>query len=101
MAPPARKKPQDHQAKAEAKGGNVELDYDGEHYTVDRANADNIELMEFVEDEKYISAIRGYLGPDQWAKFKDAHRDEQGRVPSLHFQPFLQHVMDVLGGSGN
>lgn len=96
-----RKIPQDRQPKAEARVGPVEFDYDGEHYTIDRDNADNIELMEYVEGEKYLSAIRGYLGAEQWDHWKDTHRDNKGRVASVHFEPFMQAVMDAIGGSGN
>lgn len=98
-APKNAKQPQDRQAKAEAKRAQfIELDFEGEHYIIDRANAENLELMEFVEDEQYIKAIRGYVGPDQWAKFKDANRDEQGRVSPDSFEPFLTAVMSAIGG---
>ena len=101
-APQNVKQPTDHAVKAEAKSDFVEFDHDGHHYTIDRANADNLELMEFVEDAQYIKAIRGYVGLDQWAKFKDAHRDEAGRVTTATFESFLQSVMDAIGGgSGN
>lgn len=98
---PAPKKPQDHKppAQAAAVGGVIEVDYNDVTYLIDRANADNLELLEFVEDEQYIKAIRGYVGLDQWAKFKDSIRDEQGRVPSAPFEPFLNAVMAALGGS--
>ena len=99
--PKGAKKPQDRAAKAEARAKFIEFDHDGIHYVIDRDNADNIELMEFVEDEQYFKAIRGYLGTDQWNKFKDTHRDEQGRVSADAFEPFMQAVMDAVGGSGN
>jgi hypothetical protein len=92
------KLPQDHAAKAEAKSQDVKFAYDGVHYVIDRDNADNLELMEFVEDEQYIKAIRGYLGLDQWAKFKDSHRDDKGRVSTDAFDPFLNAVMAAVGG---
>jgi len=99
---PAPKKPQDHQPKAEARAQFIEFDHDGEHYVIDRENADNLALMEFVEDQQYIKAIRGYVGLDQWARFKDTHRDEAGRVTTATFESFLQSVMDSIGGeSGN
>jgi len=94
----APRKPQDHAAKAEAKGEDVKFDHEGVHYVIDRDNVDNLELMEFVEDEQYIKAIRGYLGVDQWAKFKDSHRDEKGRVDSKAFEPFLNAAMVAVGG---
>src|SRR5690242_11778531 len=95
----APKKPSDRQAKAEAKSQFIELDHDGEHYVIDRDNADNLELMEFVEDGQYIKAIRGYLGLDQWAKFKDSHRDDKGRVTTDEFESFLNAVMAAIGGN--
>jgi hypothetical protein len=98
---PAPKKPQDHQAKAEAKGQDITLKFDGLDYSIDRGNADNVELMELVEDEKYISAIRGYLGVDQWVQFKDSHRDEAGRVPSEAFERFMTAAMEAIGGNSS
>lgn len=101
-APASAKKPTDRlPAKAEAKDEPIIVEFDGETYTIDRDNADNLELFEFIEDEKYMSAIRGFVGPEQWAKYKDAHRDEKGRVPAATFQDFLQIVMDAIGGAGN
>lgn len=99
MATP--KEPQDRKAKDEARGRDVTFTYGGVEYVIDRGNADNLELMEFVEDEQYIRAIRGYLGPDQWAKWKASVRDEKGRVPTDGFEPFMQAVMDAIGGKGN
>ena len=99
MPTPANvKKPQDHAAKAEAVDGPIEVEHNGVLYLIDRDNADNLELMEFVEDRQYIKAIRGYVGQDQWDRFKDANRDDKGRVRSADFEPFLQAVMDAIGG---
>lgn len=100
-APKVKPGPQDEPIKADAQGRNVTFDYEGTKYTIDRDNADNLELLEFVEEEKYVLAIRGYLGPDQWRKWKDTHRDAQRRVSSSHFEPFLNAVMAAIGGKGN
>lgn len=98
--PQGAKKPADHKAaKAEALGEPVVFEYEGTRYEIDRENADNLELMEFGEDGKYISAIRGYIGADQWSKWKDAHRDEKGRVKADLFEPFLDAVMEAIGGN--
>ena len=97
--PEGAKKPTDRQPKAEAHGDVITVEHNGATYEIDRDNADNLELMEFVEDGNYISAIRGYLGKDQWAKWKDAQRDEKGRVRSADFESFLQSVMDAIGGN--
>lgn len=96
--PKNAKQPQDRAIKAEAKGQHVEFDYEGVAYSIDRDNADNLEILEFVEDAQYIKAIRGYLGVEQWAKWKDANRDDKGRVSAGHFEPFVQACMDALGG---
>lgn len=97
--PEGAKIPQDHAAKTEARSQFIEFDYDERHYKVDRENANNIELFEFVEDEQYTKALRGFLGLDQWKQWKDSVRDSKGRVPSEQFEPFLQAVMDAIGGS--
>jgi len=100
--PEGAKTPTDRQPKAEARSEFLEVEHNGQTYRIDRDNADNLELMEFTEDGKYISAIRGYLGEDQWAKWKDANRDDKGRVRSADFEAFLQSVMHTIGGeSGN
>jgi hypothetical protein len=75
----------------------VSFEYEGESYTIDRDNMNNLELFEAIEDEQYIKATRGFLGKDQWTKFKDAHRDDQGRVPMEPLEGFLQSMMDALG----
>lgn len=98
--PEGAKKPADHKAaKAEAESKPIEFDFDGEHYVIDRDNADNLELAEFVEEDKYILAIRGYIGRDQWAAWKNSHRDDAGRVRSDQFEPFLDAVMEAIGGN--
>ena len=100
--PEGAKRPSDHAAKAEATGATIVVEFGGLTYEIDRDNADNLELMEFIEEGQYIKATKGYIGADQWAKFKDAHRDEKGRVRSADFEPFLQAVMTAIGGgSGN
>jgi hypothetical protein len=100
--PEGAKVPTDHQPKAEARGDVITVEHNGTTYHIDRENADNLELMEFTEDGKYISAIRGYLGVDQWSAWKEANRDEKGRVRSADFESFLNAVMRAIGGeSGN
>ena len=100
--PEGAKVPTDRQPKAEARAEVIVVEHNGETYRIDRDNADNLELMEFTEDGQYIKAIRGYLGLDQWSKWKDANRDDKGRVRSADFESFLNAVMGAIGGeSGN
>lgn len=105
---PAPKQPQDHKAKASEKAAKseaqdkiIEVDFDGERYSIDRDQADNLELMEFVEDEQYIKALRGYLGREQWARWKDSQRTEDGRVPMAPFEDFLNAIMEAIGGNSS
>lgn len=84
----------------ESEAPAVEFDHDGETYTVERDALDNLELFEAVEDEKYLVACRGFIGDAQWAKFKEAHRNERGRIPMSAASDFLQKLMDAIG-SGN
>lgn len=95
--PKDAKKPQDRKAKAEATGEPLRVEYEGHEYVIDREAADNIELMEFVEDEKYLSAIRGYLGREQWGVFKDSVRDAAGRVPAEKFSEFSELIYAAMG----
>lgn len=88
-------------AKAEAAGQPITFIYQDVRYDIDRENANDLELTEFAEDGKYLSAIRGYLGRDQWSKWKDANRDDKGRVDATHFEPFLNAVMEAIGGNSS
>lgn len=92
------KKPQDH-LKAEA-GQDVEdvtFEHDGVTYTVTRASMNNLELFEFVEDQHYIKATRGFVGREQWEQFKDKYRTEDGNVPLESLEGFLEALMGAVG----
>ena len=84
-------------AKAEATDSGVTFEYGKETYVIDSAAFTDVELIEAVEDEKYMKAIRGYLGAAQWARFKDSVRTSDGRVPMEEFEPFLKVLMEALG----
>lgn len=74
------------------------FEFEGVKYTIDPAAYTDVELLEAVEDEKYIAACRGYLGKVQWAKAKESLRDpDTGRVPGDRFEPFMQAIMEALG----
>jgi hypothetical protein len=107
---PAARQPQDHlpkkraatkaaTAKDEAGEKQIVVEYDGDKYTITRENADNLDLYELVEEDKYILALRGYLGTDQWTKWKDSVRDDAGRVSMSKFEGFLNAVMEAVGGA--
>lgn len=83
-------------AKAEALAQNVPFTFAGQDYVVERSNIDNLELFEAIEDGNYITAVRGFLGGEQWAQFKDAHR-EDGRVPMSALSDLLDTLMEIVG----
>ena|SRR5690349_6535581 len=83
-------------AKAEAKLASLTVTFEGQKYTIPRENVDDLELFEALEDNKYISATRGFLGQEQWDAFKDAHRID-GRVPMSTMNEFLDALMASLG----
>ena len=90
--------------KAEAKPEKATpttFEYGEETYTVAPEALDNVELFEAVEDQKYLTAARGFVGREQWDAFKNANRTEDGRVPMEHAEAFLKALMDAVGGSGN
>lgn len=96
------KKPQDHKPKKTAQRAQVEaeqpdavvnLDYDGEQWTVRHADATGLEFLAAIEDEEFITAVRMLLGREQAARFF------KGRNVA-HVAEFF----DLLGeavGSGN
>lgn len=92
------KQPQDHKtAMAEKRGKTISIEHGGVTYEVPADALDDVELVEYIEDEKYITAIRNLIGPDQWARFKDSARNEHGKVPVETFQLFIEKVFDQLG----
>lgn len=100
----AARKPQDHlpkqnTAKSEGQGRDIVAEFNGETYAITRDRADNLEIMEFVEDQEYIKALRGYLGRDQWDRWKEQARDEDGIVRMGAFEEFLNSIMTAIGGA--
>jgi hypothetical protein len=85
--------------KVEAKeeDGFVTFEYNGVEYKVASNAMDNLELFEAVEDEKFLTAARGFVGKEQWEKFKDSHRTPDGRVPMEPVEGFLEALMAAIG----
>lgn len=86
--------------KAEADPENaqpVSFEYDGRTYIIEQERLNNLELFEAIEDEKFLTATRGFLGREQWDAFKDDHRTEDGRVPMEPLEGFLADLMKAVG----
>lgn len=96
----AAKTPQDHKVKDDAKSKDATIDYRGAKYTVTADAIDNLELFEDVEDGRYMSALKGFLGAKQWADFKDSIRNAEGRVPMSDAEDFISLVMEAVGNLG-
>lgn len=52
----------------------VTITYDGEDYEIEVAAFDDIEVMEAVEENKFVGAVKALLGPAQWLRFKSKKR---------------------------
>lgn len=107
--PPSAKKPQDRlpskAARAEAEGRPVHVDFNGSTYTIDREHVDDVELMEKIaemaEGASYLLpvVVHKMLGDEQWSAFKDANRNDAGRVPSSALESLFDALNSSLGES--
>lgn len=110
-APPApprkrkgkRKKARDHRERRETARDlplAIDVPFAGIVYTIARDDALNVETYELVEDGKYVTAVRAWLGPAQWAAFKEAHREPNGIVPMDALERFLNAVLKRVPSLG-
>lgn len=86
-------------ARAEAKElpQSLEVEYEGETYKIIPSDFTNLDVLEALEDGQYITAVRTTLGREQWKKFKDSIRDEQGRAPVEHLEKLLEKLQTTVG----
>lgn len=97
--PANAKKPQDHlTSKKEANGEDTVVEYNGVEYTIAANALNNVELAEYMEEEKFFAAVKLVLGKDQWTAWKDSVRDDEGIVSVEDFQNFIEVV---FGNTGN
>ena len=102
--PKGAKKPQDRAAKAEAKGDDLVITYNGAEYVIERAVVDDVEFFELVADmdaKPYIltKIVQMLLGAKQYEAFKNANRDDAGRVSIDHLAAFFNAADNVAGNS--
>ena len=100
--PKGAKKPQDHAAKAEAKSEDLTVTYNGIDYTIDRAIVDDVEFFELIgemEEKPFLltRVVKMLLGEKQYGEFKDANRDDAGRVSIDHLAKFFEAADGVAG----
>ena len=70
----------------------------GVTYTVPRNAMDDLEVLEALEEDKFITVIRKTIGDAQWKTFKDTSRTADGRRPLTEsgFEEFLDAMMKAL-----
>ena len=70
----------------------------GVTYTVPRNAMDDLEVLEALEEDKFITVIRKTIGDAQWKTFKDTSRTADGRLPLTEsgFEEFLDAMMKAL-----
>ena len=79
---------------------DTEFEHEGHTYYIDGGFVDDIEILEHLEDENNILALRKILGVEQWKQYKDRTRDEKGRVPSEPTMEFLKKLFaEVRAGN--
>ena len=77
----------------------VTVEFNGVEYSIHAGAMENVEVLEFLEDEQYIKALRALIGRARWAQFKESIRTEDGIVPASELEKFLQVVMEALDPS--
>ena len=71
----------------------LDVEFEGRVYTIRADAMMDVEVLEAVEDEKWIWVMRLVLGIPQWKAFKNQIRTEEGRVPAARLEEFLGTVM--------
>lgn len=74
----------------------VTFEHKGVEYTMRGDTMEDVEILEAMEDERYITAIRSIVGNAAWARFKESVRTPEGRVLASELEEFLQKVMGEL-----
>lgn len=101
--PEGAKVPTDHQrAKAEAEDKSIAVEFEGERYVISPEVVNDVELLEDLadlEEKSYLlpRVTRRMLGSEQWARFKDAARDDAGRVPAEKLEELFDLLNDSMG----
>lgn len=92
----APKKPQDHLTAKDAVKEDITVTFNEVEYTLPADVMDDVEILEYIEDSKFITAVRKIVGTKQWTAFKEASKNEAGRVPTAPFEEFIELVFESL-----
>lgn len=77
--------------KAEAKGSGIELEFDGEAYSLPPAVEWDLTVLESLEDGRVVNAARAIVGPEAWARFKSKRRTAKD------LSAFLEAIIEAAG----
>ena len=99
--PSAAPKPQDHlPAKNDARPEMIQVDYEGESYTIETEVLDDVEILERLDRSTYnpVGALRMMLGLEQWDRFKSSTMKRTGtsKVTVSETQTFLEAVLEAV-----
>jgi hypothetical protein len=82
-------------AKAEALGENVDVEYDGETYSIPPTSEWDLDALEAYEDGKVLATVRSVFGDAQWSKFR------QKRRTAADLTKLVEAMQTALGIQGN
>ena len=61
-------------ARAEVTGQPIEFSFDGELYTIEPSIEWDLGVLEAVEEDRIVTAVRLMLGAEQWSRFRSKPR---------------------------
>lgn len=98
---PSDRQPRKNEAKPD-EAQAVPFTFGDHDYVIPPEAFDDIEVVEQLEDENYVLALRQILGKAQWNRYKANERNEQtGRVSADRSKEFLEVLFRELGALGN
>lgn len=91
--PAGAKTPADRKSK---KSDVIAFEFEGVTYKLNKADFDDLEFVELLQDDKQLIAFRKLLGNEQWSKFKDSVRTDDGRVPADQAERFFELMQEQI-----
>lgn len=74
----------------------VTIEFRGATFQIDADAMEDIEVLEAIEDRKFITSSRALLGAEQWEQVKNLVRTPAGRVPADALDEFIETVYEAL-----
>lgn len=90
--PPSKKPTVVRTTPARKSKTTISFEYDGDRYSFD-AELIPLDVLEDIDDGKFIVAMRGILGAEQWQTYKDKH------PLAKDVEAFARALFDAMGNS--